>query len=329
VGLSVVIPCLNEEKYIKDCIDSLINNDFPLTELEILVIDGGSIDGTLQIISYFQERFSLVKLVENEKRKTPFALNLGIQKASFEWVMIAGAHAIYPKGYIKLLSQQLIRPGIDVIGGAIETKVKNDTPKTRAIQFALSNRFGVGNSVFRIGASALQKVDTVPFGLYKKELFQKVGMYNELLIRNHDMELSRRILAAGYSIWLDPSLKVTYFARESYLDLAKNQYGNGFWNIKTLRITKRVSSLSFRHYVPLLFVLSIIIPLLAGLFIHSLFYGFAMISLVSYLTAIGLIAIKNSGKVSPILLVWSFMVLHFSYGFGSLMGFFSINKSKK
>jgi len=266
-------------------------------------------------------------LIENKKKKTPFALNLGIQQASFDNVLIAGAHAIYPKGYLNGLYEKLAQPGSDVIGGSIETKLKLDTPKTRAIQFVLSHRFGVGNSVFRIGATGLQKVDTVPFGLYKKELFQKVGLYNEALIRNHDIELSRRILAAGYSIWLDPSLKVTYFARESYLGLAKNQYGNGFWNVKTWKITKRVSSLSLRHYIPLVFVLSILIPLLAGLFIHYLFYLFALISFSSYFSAIGLIALKNLHKVNPIHLIGSFMVLHFSYGLGSLMGFFSFTKS--
>ncbi len=329
MGVTVVIPCLNEEYYITDCLDSIIYNGFPLNDLEILVVDGGSSDNTLPIIVEYRLRYPFIKLIENKKRKTPYALNLGIQQASFETVLIAGAHAIYPKGYLNDLYEKLAHPDIDVIGGAIETKLKIDSPKTRAIQFVLTHRFGVGNSIFRIGATDLQKVDTVPFGLYKKELFQKVGMYNEALIRNHDMELSRRILAAGYSIWLDPTLNVTYFARESYLALAKNQYGNGFWNVKTLRITKRFSSLSLRHYIPLIFVLSILIPLMAGIFIHFLFYFFALISLVSYFSAIGLIAFKNLHKVNPIHLIGSFLILHFSYGLGSLMGFFSICNSNK
>jgi hypothetical protein len=213
-------------------------------------------------------------------------------------------------------------PGIDVVGGAIETRVKRNTPKTRAIQFVLSHRFGVGNSLFRIGAESLIEVDTVPFGLYKKEVFEKAGIYNEKLIRNHDMELSKRIKAAGFHIWMEPALRVTYFARETFSGLAKNNFGNGFWNIRTLFITRKFGSLGLRHYIPLVFLLSLIIPLVFALVFDVRFMLISLASFVLYLFFITGIGIKNLTSINLYYLLQAFFVLHFSYGWGSLMGFF-------
>ena len=324
MGVSVVIPCLNEENYIKDCLDSLIENGCDIPEFEILIVDGGSMDATLDIVEGFQKKQPSIRLIENRKKKTPFALNLGIQHSRFEYILIAGAHAVYPKKYLPTLLAHFSNPGIDVIGGAIATKVKTETPKTRAIQCVLSHRFGVGNSIFRIGAGSLQIVDTVPFGLYKKKVFDVAGLYNEKLIRNHDIELSKRIGSKGFKIWLDPTLQVDYFARETFQALAHNNYGNGYWNVKTLFITRNFSSLSIRHYIPLVFIFSLILPTLFGFFVSPVFICIALASLTSYLVILLLIAAKEMKTYSIKYLLLAFISLHFSYGFGSLVGLFSL-----
>lgn len=320
VGVSVVIPCLNEEKYIHDCLKSLIENGYNKTEFEILVIDGGSIDGTIGIIKTLQNEFPHIKIISNPRKKTPFALNLGIYNAVYEYILIAGAHAVYPRGYIAILHQLIQQKGIDVVGGAIETKVKIENAKSNAIKFVLSSKFGVGNSQFRIGAKELIQVDTVPFGLYKKEVFEKSGLYNENLIRNHDIELSRRIQHHGFNIWLDPALKVTYFARETYRALSKNNYGNGYWNLRTLYITKRFKSLSLRHYIPLVFILSLVVPLILASIFHSGFMLVSLLSLFLYVFLVAYLSLSHFKHQNPIYLFWAFIALHFSYGFGSLSG---------
>jgi len=324
VGVSVIIPCLNEEKYIKDCLESLTNNGFSQSDMELLVVDGGSSDGTLQIIELLQKEYDFIRVISNPKKRTPFALNLGIQNATKGYILIAGAHAVYPKHYIEKLYNLIQKPEIDVAGGSIETKVKNRNTKTDAIKFVLSHKFGVGNSMFRVGAKELLEVDTVPFGLYKKEVFDKAGIYNEKLIRNHDIELSRRIQHNGFHIWMEPELRVTYFARETFSGLARNNYGNGFWNLRTLYITKQFKSLSLRHYIPLFFILSLLLPIILGLFTSSLFCFVSLASLLAYISVIFYLSLVNIAKYHPIFLFWSFITLHFSYGIGSLMGLLSI-----
>jgi glycosyltransferase involved in cell wall biosynthesis len=322
--VSVVIPCFNEEKYIKDCVLSLWNNGFNQQSIELLVVDGGSTDNTLNILKELQEHISGLRIIYNTRKFTPFALNLGVEQSLGKCILIAGAHAEYPECYVQNLYQLIQTEGIDVVGGALETVAGNDSEKAKSIQWVLSHPMGVGNSAFRTGTKELMQVDTVPFGLYKREVFETCGLYNVKLIRNHDMELSKRILSKGYTIWLAPDLKVKYFARSTYVALAKNNYGNGFWNIKTVWITRNLKSLSIRHFVPMAFVLSILIPLLLAVLFHPYWGVLAIASLLSYSLAILSVTLKCSTKQSAFSVLKTFVVLHFSYGFGGLVAFFSL-----
>lgn len=326
--ISVVIPCLNEEQYIKKCVESILLNGYPTDKLEVLVVDGGSTDNTLDILAELTTTYPQIKVIHNEKKATPFALNLGIEKASNPFILIAGAHAEYPENYISTLLKAIQEADIDVIGGAIETVTKNENTKSNSIKYVLSHPLGVGNAMFRIGASELLQVDTVPFGIYPKEVFEKVGTYNVKLIRNHDMELSKRILAHGYKIWMDPTQKVKYYARETFKGLFKNNYGNGFWNIKTVWITRNFKSLSIRHFVPLVFVLSLIVPIL-GAFIYKYIALLSIFSLFLYLLSVFVIAARGPKESSFFQIVKSFFTLHFSYGLGSLMAIFSLLNYRK
>jgi len=323
--VSVVIPCLNEEKYIEECILSIIDGDYK--EIEILVIDGGSIDDTRSKITNFQRIYSNIKIINNPNRITPISLNLGVRNSIGSYVMIASAHSKYPTNYISLLLQKMNEISCDVIGGSIETKVKNVNPKSEAIISVLSNRFGVGNSLFRTEKEATLLVDTVPFGIYRKSVFDSVGLYNEKLIRNHDIEFSKRIIRNGFKIVLVSSLKCTYYAREEYRSLAKNNFSNGYWNLITTFITKDFKSLSIRHFVPLIFILSLILPIPFGLLIDHRIMILGLFSFTLYTIFVLITSLKLSNSVTKFrFLVATFFVLHFSYGIGSLYGLFNINK---
>lgn len=324
--ISIVIPCYNEEKYISGCIESLINNDYPEDLKEIIIVDGQSTDSTKDILAGFVSKYKFIKIINNPLRITPAAMNTGITHATGDLIMIASSHSAYPTDYISGLIKYKNKLNADVIGGIMKTGVKNSNPKSNSIVRVLSSRFGVGNSMFRIGVTEPMMVDTVPFGIYNKKIFQQVGLYNELLIRNHDIELSKRIIAAAYKIYLVPDIECLYFARESFTQLSKNNYRNGIWNVLTLYITGNFKSLSIRHYIPLLFILSLIIPLVASIFIKS-FWVLSVTSFVIYTAFILYNSVKlNDGKTKLIYLIWGYIVLHFSYGIGSLAGLVRLNK---
>ncbi|MDG1175073.1 MAG: glycosyltransferase family 2 protein [Flavobacteriales bacterium] len=325
--LSIVIPCYNEQGYIENCVLSLLQNGYSSSLIEILVVDGGSTDGTIEKVNSLSLKYPQVKLLNNEKKKTPFALNLGIEKAANDYLIIASAHSSFDKGYISTLFREKEIHNADVIGGVMETKVQNLTPTSKAIKEVLSNKFGVGNASFRVGIEKAMEVDTVPFGLYKTELMREIEGYNPKLIRNHDIELSKRLLKKGKRIVLTPATKCYYYARESYQKLAQNNYRNGKWNLFTVFITKDFNSLSLRHFVPLAFVLSILLPLLASLF-NSPFVYLSLMMLGIYLFSLILIIFKTIDLKGTTFLhmLAAFITLHFSYGIGSLVGLTGIFK---
>ena len=235
------------------------------------------------------------------------------------------AHSYYQNDYFSVLTKRLAEFDADNVGVVCKTDVLNKTPKTLAIREVLGNKFGVGNSVFRTGVSEVKEVDTVPFGCWRREVFEKYGLYDVRLVRNQDIELNKRIINGGGKIFIVPDTYCTYLARETYKSLAKNNFDNGRWNILTVYYTKQFKSLSLRHFIPLLFVLPLIIPALLALLWWPLIL-ISMLSLVAYVGLLGLISLKLSvsKKLNFFLLLWSFIVLHLSYGFGSLAGVFKL-----
>lgn len=328
--ISIVIPCKNEEKYIEKCIFSFINSTFDENNFEILVVDGMSSDNTRDIIKNIHQKFPQVKLLDNKKQKTPFALNIGINNAKGEYTLIASAHSSFDENYIEKILAYFTTENVDVIGGVMETKVLNYNKKTASIIEVLSNKFGVGNASFRTGISNPTLVDTVPFGIYKTALLKQMKGYDERLIRNHDIELSKRLLKLNKKILLVPSPKCYYYARETFSQISKNNYRNGKWNIITVYITKLFSSLSIRHFIPLIFLLSLILPLILSL-VSSYFIFITFLSLTTYLIAITLVSFsikKRNNITSIVYLIGTFITLHISYGVGSLVGLLSLKHLK-
>ncbi len=251
-------------------------------------------------------------------------MNLGIGKSTGEYIIRLDAHSKFPKDYFSKLIKYSKELKADNVGGIVITEVKNSNTKSNSIKGVLSHKLGVGDSSFRLGVDDIKEVDTVPFGCYPKKVFDKYGLYDERLIRNQDIELNKRIINGGGKIYLIPDVHCIYFARENFMALVKNNYANGFWNILTPYYTKTLNSLSLRHFIPLLFVLSLIVPA-ALFFIFPKMIWIALLSLGSYLSLVIIISIrlKNSSN-SIVYLIISFLTLHFSYGLGSLMGIVSV-----
>ena len=319
--LSVICPIYNEEKYISQFIDSLLYQDFPKDDLEILLVDGMSTDRTRDIVAGYTAQYPFIRLIDNPERIVPYAMNRGIEAARGEVIMRLDAHASYQPDYFSVLVNGLRRLKADNVGTVCKTDVLNKTPKTLAIREVLGNKFGVGNSTFRTGIDHEQEAETVPFGCWPREVFEKYGKYDVRLVRNQDIELNKRIKRGGGKIYILPDTYCTYLARETWKALAKNNYGNGKWNILTVYYTRMFSSLSVRHFIPLLFVLSLIVPLLLGL----LWWPLALVSAASLLAYTVLLSgvsakLAVEKKLNFWYLLVTFFVLHLSYGWGSLAG---------
>ena len=322
--ISIIVPCLNEERYIATCIESIVESNIDYSQTELIFVDGLSQDRSVDIIKEYMLKYPFIKLLSNPKKYTPISMNIGIKASTGEYIFILSAHAEYEKEYFEKLIKSITDLGADCVGGVLITDIKNKNRKSNSIKEVLSHRLGVGNATFRVVSKEIKEVDTVAFGCYRRDVFDKYGFFDEQLIRNQDIELNKRVINGGGKIYLIPDVKCTYFARENFTELAKNNYNNGFWNILTAYYTKTLNSLSLRHFIPLLFVLSLVLPLIASFVIPKFIYV-TLFSLGSYLLLVIITSFKlKSSANSFFYLVSSFLVLHLSYGIGSLMGIFSV-----
>ena len=321
--ISIIIPMLNEENYISECIESILNCDYNKEYMEIIIIDSMSTDNSRKIVDKYILKYKNIQCYTNPNIYTPFAFNIGITNSTGEYIFIVSAHCKYDENYFTVLIKYALELNADAVGAISKTDVLNSTAKSNSIKSVLSNKFGVGNSYFRVGVDKITEVDAIS-GCYHRRVFEKYGLYNEKLIRNQDIELNKRIKNSGGKLFLIPYTSYTYFTRENFTSLAKNNYSNGFWNILTAYYTKTLNSLSLRHFIPLLFVLSLIFPLILSI-VNPKFIYVSLFSFSSYLLLVIIVSFKlRDSTNSFIYLVSSFFTLHLSYGMGSLMGIFSV-----
>jgi len=324
-SVAIVIPCRNEEDYIKNCIESLLDVSYPQELLSIYVCDGMSDDKTREIVMELSKQHFNVFLLDNKKQTTPFALNLGLKKSNSDIKIILGAHAKVDAEFILENVKVLERDSaIGCAGGVIQNVYENETAKT--IGLAMSSSFGVGNAHFRTGNKD-GYVDTVAFGAYKKEVFEKIGYFDEDLVRNQDDEFNFRLLKNGFKIFLSNKIHSKYYVRASYSKLFKQYYQYGYW--KVFVNTKHKTITTVRQLIPLFFVLFLIVGVALS-FAHSILFLFFLIVLTAYLSLAFGFAMLQSKKIKTVfLLVFTFFELHFSYGLGYLFGIFDFLLLKK
>ncbi|OHB74856.1 MAG: hypothetical protein A2Z25_09160 [Planctomycetes bacterium RBG_16_55_9] len=316
--VSIIMPVRNEAGFIERAIRSVLDNDYPAEKMEVLVVDGMSDDGTRDVVRRLSEADRRVKMLDNPCRIVPAAMNTGLKAARGDFFTRIDGHAEIPRDFIARSIQCLREhPDAWVAGGSIKTVAETYTG--RAIASAMQSPIGVGNARFRLG-NYEGWVDTLAFGTHHKWIVDRVGYFDEELVRNQDDEFNLRILQVGGKIWMSKDIQSTYFSRGSLGKLWRQYFQYGFWRIRTLQKHKRPAG--FRQLVPLLFVLSLLLPALAGLAWKPLWIVLVGEAIL-YLLALAMGALdvgrKSGWRYAPVAPV-IFAILHFAYGFGSLWG---------
>ena len=327
-SISITIPARNEEKYIEKCILSILSADYPQEKIKVFVCDGLSTDNTREIVSSLSNKHKNIQLIDNEKQTTPFALNLGLKASNCAIKIILGAHAEIDKDFLKNNVSVLNNyPEVGCAGGIIENVYENESAET--IGLAMSSVFGVGNAHFRTG-SKNGFVDTVAFGAYRNEVFEKIGYFDEDLIRNQDDEFNFRLLQNGFKIYLNSNIKSKYYVRASFRKLYKQYYQYGYWKVYVNKKHKAVTSV--RQLVPLFFVLFLFLGLTLS-FLHWVLGTLFSLGVLAYIGLAIVFASQKSTSFEKITgIAYTFFLLHFSYGLGYLVGIFdfiALNKGPR
>lgn len=320
--ISVICPIYNEEKYISQCIDSILEQDYPKNKIEVLFVDGISTDKTRLIIRKYQQKFPFIYVLDNQQRIVPVAMNIGIRASKGDVIIRLDAHASYPSNYFTELVENLGKLNADNVGGICRTLPARNTVVCQAISVALSSSFGMGNSYFRIGTSNIMKVDTVPFGCFRRDVFERIGYFDEELIRNQDDELNGRINKNGGKIYLLPHLIIDYYARDKIGKVSKMFYQYGLF--KPLVNKKLGGAATYRQFFPMIFVSGIILGGMMSIFSHMLLGVYLSVLLFYFLLAV-VFGIKDgkSVRLLPFLVV-IYAVIHLSYGWGYWLGIYKL-----
>ncbi len=252
--VSVIVPCFNEQHTITSLLQAIHNQTYPLNDLEVIIADGMSTDGTREAIRVFSSEHPELEihLIDNIKRIIPAALNRAIEAAEGEVLIRLDAHSIPRPDYVERCLKSLEKTGAANVGGIWEIKPGKDGWLPRSIANAASHPLGAGDARYRTGGD-IGEVDTVPFGAFKRAWVERVGFFDETLLTNEDYEYNYRIRQAGGVIWFDPEIRSIYFARSDLPSLAKQYARYGYW--KAYMLLRFPFSLRLRQALPPLFVL--------------------------------------------------------------------------
>lgn len=327
-SVSVIIPCRNEEKTIHLVLDALYGQTYSRECLQVVIADGFSEDRTREKIADFKTTHPDLSLlvVDNPQRIIPAGLNAAIRASSGEIIVRMDAHSIPNPDYVALCVDALQKGIAQNVGGVWDIQPGKDTWFARAIAAAAGNPLAVGDAQYRFTDKAAY-VETVPYGSYKRDLFDQVGLFDETLLANEDYELNTRILQSGGKIWLDPQIRCTYYARSNLSALARQYFGYGYWKVQMLK--RYPETLRWRQALPPAFILGLLVTLIVGIFWKPSLALFAIVLGLYLLILLGVgvhMAIKKSDILMMIGVPLAIVTMHFSWGAGFIAGAFGAKK---
>jgi succinoglycan biosynthesis protein ExoA len=323
--VSVVMPVRNEADFIERSLQAVLAQNYPPDSFEIVVADGLSSDATRAIIENVKSSADVsIKIVDNPELIAPTGLNRAIAAAKGEIIVRVDGHCEIAPDYVSNCVKHLLEDKAEGVGGPIETVGASLT--ARAIAVAMSSGFGVGGSAFRCVNDREMYVDTVAFPGYKREIFARVGLFNEELVRNQDDEFNYRLRKLGGRILLAPDIRSKYYSRSTLKSLWRQYFQYGFWKVRVLQLHPK--QMSLRQFVPLAFVVTILFLALVAAF--SAVGRWALLAVLSLYFLANLAAtLKSAARINFVGLPTVFLshaILHFSYGLGFLYGLFAFRR---
>lgn len=334
--VAVVIPTLNEEKFIARCLDSVIAQSYPFNDMDVMVVDGGSKDRTKDIVEEYKRKYQNIRFLNNPGRIQSIAFNIGVHSSDAPYIVRLDAHATYNHRYIEKCIEKFSANAEELgcasefvgnVGGVCSIRPQHSGLIAESSAILNQSRFGIGGAAFRVGAPA-GFVDTVPFGCFPRKVLEKVGGMREDLPRGEDNEFNSRIRKAGYKIYLDPKIVCSYFSRDTLRTNMKQMYANGESIGHLFYVDK--DSVGIRHLIPLLFVGSILCGV-ALAFVWLPFFYALLVELCLYFTCdllASILAAKEHGWKYLLPLFVMFFCVHISYGWGTIVGLFTGRKLK-
>ncbi len=323
--VSVVIPVRNEAAFIGRNLEAVLAQDYPADRLEILVADGRSTDGTRDVVQALAAKLARersgarVVLVDNPDRIMPTGTNAAIRRSTGDVIVLMGGHARMPSNYLRACVTTLIERHADAASGALDSVGTGLVGE--AIAAAMSSPFGIGNSGFRTVTSGEPfEVDTIPFGAYRRTVFERIGLFNPHMVRHQDYELNYRVRQAGMRMLLIPGLRATYHVRSSLPALWRQFWPNGVWKGRFLR--KFPQSMRARHLAPSLFAAALVLSAVGALLFRPMIVAFGAIvgAYVGFvLVALASFAARGRWRILPVLPA-VMLCLHLSYGLGVWWG---------
>tara|TARA_Y100000996_G_scaffold148886_1_gene114662 strand:+ start:4583 stop:5623 length:1041 start_codon:yes stop_codon:yes gene_type:complete len=319
MNVTIIVPIKNEVKFIKNTINSILNQNITKHNIQIIISDGMSTDGTRGIVKEFQKEHESIILIDNVDQVVPNGFNKALNFAKGDIIIRVDGHSILNPDFVENCVKVLMSTDADCAGGP--TKHISKSYMGINIAAAQTSLFGAGGASFRTGVTVGKYVNTLAFGAYKRNVFIENGAYDEELIRNQDEELNYRLINNGGKIWIDPSIKSTYYVRNSMKNLFRQYFQYGFYKVRVIQKIKKL--ISWRHLIPAVFVTLAISSALMIFFFKQttpFFILFGTYFTVSLFYTIYESTFRNFKPL--ILLPFIFLILHFSYGFGFIFGCF-------
>lgn len=315
--VSAIVPCRNENGYIEKCVRSILAQENVPGGFEVIVADGMSDDGTRTILEELAREDPRLRILDNRGCIVSSGINAAIRGARGRYIAIMGAHSRYASDYLRRSVEVLENSSADNVGGAM--KCEGTSWFQRACAAAHHSPFSAGGARWH-DLSYEGPADTVFGGVYRREIFDSIGLFDEELLRNQDDEFNLRLIRAGGLIWQSPKIRSWYAPRDSIKSLFLQYLQYGHWKVRVVQ--KHRIPASIRHLVPGAFVLALLVLPLVALFLPAagwLWLALAGTYVNANLVASFVTAARAEWRLLP-LLPAVFACYHFGYGFGFLCG---------